>query len=74
MTGRKRTGTDNGSSARAVGTTVTRTYELECVACQFEEEVEGDVEDALELVEEHESIGEDRVSDHFVNLTLADDD
>lgn len=74
MIGLEETDSTNGSSPRAVDSAVTRTYELDCIACQFEERIEGDVEDALELVEEHESIGNGRRSDHFVNLTLADDD
>lgn len=53
---------------------MTRTYELDCVACQFQERVEGDVEDALDLVEEHEAVGNGEASDHFVNLTLTADD
>lgn len=74
MIGREETDNAHGSSLCTAGETVTRKYELDCVVCQFEERVEGDVEDALELVERHESIGNGQVSDHFVTLTLADDD
>lgn len=45
-----------------------RTYRLDCTSCSFEAVVEGDLDDAYDLIEEHEEKYADREDDHFVDL------
>lgn len=48
-----------------------KTYKLDCTNCSFEAVVEGDLDDAYDLIEEHEEKYDDTGDNHFVDLETA---
>ncbi|WP_232700498.1 hypothetical protein [Halobacterium wangiae] len=61
-------GTENTSNG------TERTYKLDCTACSFETVVEGDLDDAYDLIEEHEEKYETTKRNHFVDLVTKEYD
>jgi|AntRauMinimDraft_4_1070384.scaffolds.fasta_scaffold00185_3 hypothetical protein len=59
---------NNTQDTEDASNTTGRTYELDCTACSFEAVIEGDLDDAYDLIEEHEGKYEDGEQDHFVDL------
>lgn len=52
----------------------TALYLLECTDCSFEATVEGDLDDALEIADNHQEGNGVREGDHFVDFELRDRD
>ena len=53
----------------ADGTASTTTFELTCIDCSFERTVDGTVDDALDVADDHrEERGNGAPTDHFVNF------
>lgn len=59
---------NNTQNTTDVSKPTEKTYQLDCTSCSFEAVVEGDLDDAYDLIEQHESAYEDSDDDHFVDL------
>lgn len=55
-------------------TELSRTFQLTCTDCSFQAAVEGTVDDALDVAEDHqENRGDGGAIDHFVDFELHRD-
>lgn len=63
---------NNTQDTTGASNTTERTYYLDCTSCSFEAVVNGDLDDAYDLIEEHEEAYEDSNDDHFVDLETND--
>jgi hypothetical protein len=59
-------------SSDSDGSAGERTFELSCTDCSFETTVEGEVMDALDVAESHQTKQGESVTDHFVNFERRD--
>ena len=63
---------NNTQNTEKASNATGRTYKLDCTACSFETVVKGDLDDAYDLIEEHEGEYEASKQDHFVDLVTKD--
>lgn len=59
--------TDSNDGVEIVGT-----FELTCNDCSFETAVEGTVEDALDVADDHREAYESETATHFVDFERSD--
>lgn len=60
--------TDESNSGSEAG----KTYQLDCTGCSFERTIEGDLDQAYDLIDDHEAKYDGVDERHFVNLELID--